>query len=86
MSTRFVNALFLTTIMILMSLSGLVDNQENQNESPEALTLVEPQYATSPGHSVFAEYMGAYWCGPCITASSNLHSLSGSNGDEFTYV
>jgi len=52
MSTRFVNALFLTTIMILMSLSGLVDNQENQNESPEALTLVEPQYATSPGHSV----------------------------------
>ena len=35
MSTRFVNALFLTTIMILMSLSGLVDNQENQNESPE---------------------------------------------------
>ena len=86
MSTRFVNALFLTTIMILMSLSGLVDNQENQNESPEALTLVEPQYATSPGHSVFAEYMGAYWCGPCITASTNLHSLSGSNGDEFTYV
>ncbi len=86
MSTRYANAMFLTIIMILMSLSGLVDNQENQSDSATELTLVEPQYATSPGHSVFAEYMGAYWCGPCITASTNLHSLSGSNGDEFTYV
>ena len=48
--------------------------------------------ATSPGHPVFAEYMGAHWCGPCHTASANLHSLYGPNGgggtqsEDFTYI
>ena len=48
--------------------------------------------ATSPGHPVFAEYMGAHWCGPCHTASANLHSLYGTNGgggtqsEDFTYI
>ena len=30
--------------------------------------------ATSPGHPVFAEYMGAHWCGPCHQASANLYN------------
>ena len=48
--------------------------------------------ATSPGPPVFAEYMGAHWCGPCHTASANLHSLYGTNGgggtqsEDFTYI
>ena len=48
--------------------------------------------ATSPGHPVFAEYMGAYWCGPCKTTSTNLHNLYGTNGgggsqsEDFTYI
>ncbi|MGB0726644.1 MAG: hypothetical protein ACPGQO_07710, partial [Candidatus Poseidoniaceae archaeon] len=47
---------------------------------------------TSPGHPVFAEYVGAYWCGPCQTSSTNLHNLYGTNGgggttsEDFTYI
>ena len=48
--------------------------------------------ATSPGHPVFAEYMGAHWCGPCHQASANLYNLYGTNGgggtqsEDFTYI
>ena len=39
---------------------------ENSNTSPSYLDY-EPvvSEAQSPGHPVFAEYVGAHWCGPC---------------------
>ena len=36
--------------------------------------------ATSPGHPVFGEYVGAHWCGPCMSsASPSLDNLKNSN-------
>ncbi len=86
-------ALSLVALMlfsILASISGLIPENENfENELIEEPTKME---ATSPGHPVFAEYVGAYWCGPCKAASNNLHSLYGTNGgggsqaEDFTYI
>ena len=48
---------------------------------------VVPWYASSPGHSVFGEYVGAHWCGPCMSsASPSLDNLKTSNPEEFTFV
>ena len=46
-----------------------------------------PLYVSSPGHSVFGEYVGAHWCGPCMdSASPSLTNLKTSNPEEFTFV
>ena len=46
-----------------------------------------PWYASSPGHSVFGEYVGAHWCGPCMSsASPSLDNLKTSNPEDFTFV
>ena len=80
----------LMLISILASFGGLVAENENIN-SQLADEPVEME-ATSPGHPVFAEYMGAHWCGPCITATNNLKNLYSTNGGggtqsaDFTFV
>ena len=74
----------LMLISIFASLGGLISEQQNTPTELEDLPV--EMDATSPGHPVFAEYMGAYWCGPCKTSSAGLHALSQSNGDDFTYV
>ena len=44
-------------------------------------------YASSPGHSVFGEYVGAHWCGPCMnSATPSLDNLKTSNPEDFTFV
>ena len=64
----------------------MVDVPEELETTPVVMS------ATSPGHPVFAEYVGAYWCGPCQTSSTNLHNLYGTNGgggttsEDFTYI
>ncbi|MGB0489465.1 MAG: hypothetical protein ACPGK0_02700 [Candidatus Poseidoniaceae archaeon] len=66
--------------------STLVDAPEELQDAPAVMS------ATSPGHPVFAEYVGAYWCGPCQTSSTSLHNLYGTNGgggttsEDFTYL
>lgn len=66
--------------------STLVDAPEELEDAPAVMS------ATSPGHPVFAEYVGAYWCGPCQTSSTSLHNLYGTNGgggttsEDFTYL
>ena len=48
--------------------------------------------AQSPGHTVFTEYVGAHWCGPCHGASNALHDLyvtnggGGSQSEDYTYI
>ena len=87
MKTARMYAFSIVALMLLSitaSFGGLI--AENENTATELADEPVEMEATSPGYPVFAEYMGAYWCGPCVTASSNLHSLSGSNGDDFTYV
>ena len=82
---------FLLVAVMLGSLTvGLSDTLVEAPEDLENTPVV--MSATSPGHPVFAEYVGAYWCGPCQTSSNSLHSLYGTNGgggsqsEDFTYV
>ena len=87
MSARYVNTLLTATIMILVSMNGVLDFSETENESPELLELVQPQFATSPGHVVFAEYVGADWCAPCQNGGSpSMTALNNNFPDEFTFL
>ena len=87
MSARYVNTLLTATIMILVSMNGVFDFSEKENESPELLELVQPQFATSPGHVVFAEYVGADWCAPCQNGGSpSMTALNTNFPDEFTFL
>ena len=74
----------LMLISILASFGGII--AENRNEITELSEEPLRLQATSPGHPVWAEYMGAHWCGPCISATNNLKSLYNSNGDDFTFI
>lgn len=82
---------FLLVALMLGSLSVgltavLVEPQEQLDDTPPVMA------ATSPGHPVFAEYVGAYWCGPCVTSSNNLDALYSTNGgggtqsEDFTFL
>ena len=80
----------LMLLSIFASFGGLISESKNVNSE----LVEEPTefQATSPGHPVFAEYMGAHWCGPCITATNNLKNLYNTNGgggtqsSDFTFV
>jgi len=62
-------------------------NFESDYERIELDQKEAPRYATSPGHTVFGEYVGAHWCPPCMDSSSpSLANLKSSNPEEFTYV
>ena len=93
MKTVRLTALSLVLLMLISisaSFSGVIAKTDDVNS--ELVEEPEIMQATSPGHPVFAEYMGAYWCGPCKTTSTNLHSLYGTNGgggsqsEDFTYI
>ena len=77
-------------LSILASFGGLI--AESENTATELEQEPVDYQATSPGHPVFAEYMGAHWCGPCITATNNLKNLYNTNGgggsqaSDFTFV
>ena len=80
----------LMLLSIFASFGGLIaDNEKVVSELEKEPTEFQ---ATSPGHPVFAEYMGAHWCGPCITATNNLKNLYNTNGgggtqsSDFTFV
>ena len=93
MKTARMYAFSIVALMLLSitaSFGGLIAQDENATIELED-TPVEME-ATSPGYPVFAEYMGAHWCGPCITATNNLKSLYSTNGgggtqsSDFTFV
>ena len=70
-----------------MSQVGLIDFEETVSKVDELENEAVPLFATSPGHTVFGEYVGAHWCGPCMSsASPSLNNLKTSNPDDFTYV
>ena len=79
-------ALFLGSIALTI-VTESVDN--NSSVLPDEPVISEAQ---SPGHPVFAEYVGAHWCTPCHSMSANLHSVYGTNGgggtqsEDFTYI
>ena len=69
-------------------LSSMVDVPEVDDfQRVELDQEAVPWYASSPGHSVFGEYVGAHWCGPCMSsASPSLDNLKTSNPEDFTFV
>jgi hypothetical protein len=74
-------------LMLTMSAVGYFAIEEQSAEKEELVAEDMPRFATSPGHSVFGEYVGAHWCGPCMgSASPSLVNLKNSNSDDFTYV
>jgi hypothetical protein len=78
----------LVLLMILSIFSSMVAI-DSPSENTQLSEEVNQNYAVSPGHAVFAEYMGAYWCPPCTTTSSNLANLidtNGGRGGDFTYI
>ncbi len=76
------------SLMVIMTLGGLFDLEEKEVSRSNELEMEElPLFATSPGHTVFGEYVGAHWCGPCMSsASPSLNNLKTSNPEDFTYV
>ena len=85
--TSSISALALVFLMLTMSQIGLIESEEIDSQNNELEMEAAPLFASSPGHSVFGEYVGAHWCGPCMSsASPSLNNLKTSNPDDFTYV
>ena len=85
--TSSVTALALVFLMLTMSQVGLIECEKIDSQNNELEMEAAPLFASSPGHSVFGEYVGAHWGGPCMSsASPSLNNLKTSNPDDFTYV
>ena len=81
------SSLTMALLMLTMSAVGYLAMEEQTAEMEELNAKEMPRFASSPGHSVFGEYVGAYWCGPCMgSASPSLANLKTSNSEDFTYV
>ena len=58
-------------LMILtMSFSGILFSEKLNKIEDQLMEEETKFFATSPGHSVFGEYVGAEWCGPCMSSAS----------------
>ena len=88
MSARYVNTLMIATIMVLMTMNGVLDFSDNENESRELLELAEPLEApTNPGHTVFAQYITSDNCGYCYAYGSPAHNQAkNSLPDNYVYI
>ena len=74
-------------VIFTMSLSGIILSDKAVRIDDQLLQSETTFFATSPGHSVFGEYVGAEWCGPCMSsASPSLNNLKSSNPEDFTFV
>ena len=85
---RYVNTLMIATIMVLMTMNGVLDFSDNENESRELLELAEPLEApTNPGHTVFAQYITSDNCGYCYAYGSPAHNQAkNSLPDNYVYI
>ena len=88
MSARYVNTLMIATIMVLMTMNGVLEFNDNKNESRELLELAEPLEApTNPGHTVFAQYITSDNCGYCYAYGSPAHNQAkNSLPDNYVYI
>lgn len=90
MVRRSVAPLILISLMLLMSWGALIDAvEETENiDNPQEIETVDIVLnAPSPGHVVFAEYVGGQNCPPCYgSASPSLKQLKNANTDEFVYI
>ena len=80
-------ATWVCVLLAIAPCSSIIDYQEEELQRTELEQKIVPRYATGPGHTVFGEYVGAHWCGPCMSsASPSLDNLKTSNPEEFTFV
>ncbi len=94
MSARYLNAIFVAIIMVLVSTSGIIDFDEGYSdfeiETLESEPVVQyPSQATSPGHVVFSQYISSDNCGHCSKTgggSDAHHSIKQNHPMEFVYV
>ena len=71
-----ISTLAITMLIFTMSSIGffMIENESTERQQLEAKEM--PRFAVSPGHTVFGEYVGAHWCGPCMgSASPSLVNL-----------
>ena len=75
-------------VIIILLISVLTPSPWADEGTSDELTEPAPMMeAVSPGHTVFGEYVGAHWCGPCMSsASPSLDNLKTSNPEDFTYI
>ena len=87
---RFSDLLRSTTIaalVVMLSFTSFLAVDDSMSEREQLGQKEISLYATSPGHPVFGEYVGAHWCGPCMSsASPSLDNLKSSNPEDFTFV
>jgi hypothetical protein len=79
----------LTMMLLILTISsmGYFMLEQETAEKQELQAKEMPRFAVSPGHTVFGEYVGAHWCGPCMgSASPSLVNLKNSNTEDFTYI
>ena len=76
-------ALFIGSTMT--AFVGPIELENRENSLDEE--IVVSRAATSPGHSVFAEYYGADWCPPCQNGGSpSMHALKTNFPDDYVYI
>lgn len=81
------SSITIAILMLTMSAMGFFLIEEQTTEREQLAVKEMPRFATSPGHSVFGEYVGAHWCTPCMdSAAPSLVNLKSSNGEDFTFV
>ena len=81
-------ALTITALFIGSTMTHFVgplqfENDDNSLDDERVISRA----ATSPGHSVFAEYYGADWCPPCQNGGSpSHHALKTNFPDDYVYI
>ena len=82
-----VSSTTMVTLFLLSSFMVAISGDDRPIHMEELDDIEAKMLATSPGHPVFGEYVGAHWCGPCMSsASPSLDNLKNSNPEDFTFV
>ncbi len=86
-SLQKISSLTMMLLILTMSSMGYFMLEQETAGKQELQAKEMPRFAVSPGHTVFGEYVGAHWCGPCMgSASPSLVNLKNSNTEDFTYI
>ncbi len=91
---RYLNTLLIATIMILVSMNGVIDTSKSTSEIEyeileEEPVIEYPSQATSPGHVVFGQYISSDNCGHCSKTgggSDAHHSIKQNHPMEYVYI
>ena len=84
---RTVSAISFSIMMIVMSMSGILEMNEFELDRKELQQEPAALYATSPGHVVFAQYITSTNCGFCMDYGSPGHNqLKNNFPDDYVYI